>query len=73
MTTRPVWWRARSVGFAVAVGTLFQATCAHVVTSPQEQAQLDEQLREIGIRQVANLVTDTVFFLLDNTLVRLAR
>ncbi len=73
MTTKSVWWRARCVGFAVAVGTLFQATCAHVVTSPQGEAQLREQLREIGIRQVTNLVTDSVFFLLDNALVRLVR
>jgi hypothetical protein len=73
MKTRAVWWRARWIGLAVSLGTLFQTTCIEVLTTPEGQAQLREQFDAIGRRQITNLVTDTVYFFLDNALVRLVR
>jgi hypothetical protein len=50
----------------LAVGCLFQAGSCTL-----DQESLSALLSEVVVRQTANLLSDTVFFLLDNALVRM--
>lgn len=64
------WVRRRGWLSLVAVGTVFQLGACSGNLSPADQAQLAEQLDQIRRRQITNIVTDSVFFFLDNAVVR---
>ncbi len=64
MKTKIKLWRWSAS--LLAGGCLFQAgSCA------ADQESLTSLINEVIIRQSANLLSDTVFFLLDNALVRM--
>ncbi len=52
-------------------GLLMQAPGCFPVENAEDAERLAQQLGQIATREVSNLVADSVFFVLDNLLVRL--
>ncbi|MBU0618555.1 MAG: hypothetical protein KKI02_12630 [Planctomycetes bacterium] len=64
MRTKIKLWRWSAS--LLAAGCLFQVGSCSV-----DQESLSALFGEVVVRQMANLLSDTVFFLLDNALVRM--
>lgn len=62
----------RRVSLGLAAGLLCQLGPCGVPGTGLTEDQVLVPLAELATREIANMLTDSVFFLLDNALVRLA-
>ncbi len=63
-------WLRRVLPLAIAF-PLTTGPCVPAGLSPDEQAALQGQLAQVAAQQVASVIGDLTFFLLDNAFVRL--
>jgi hypothetical protein len=64
MKTKMKWWRWSAA--LLTAGTLLQAGSCAV-----DQETLAALINQVAVRQSANILSDVIFFLLDNALVRM--
>lgn len=71
MRKRARFWR-RAAAFGLASGTMIQATgCPVTATDLAGLQTLAQPIIDVAVRQATVLLADSVFFFLDNFIVRL--